>query len=694
MVHPKTYAYGFCLMREHQVVDLPASYRSATLLDGFRLHYDSRRPLSVADIRSGGQIIIHGRTYDLMDAGSTGGDTGGVNAAQGLADAVGLSERSFLERLDHLAGRYVVLRLEQGRAWLYNDATGTRSVYYMEGGGAAASHAQLLADVGGLQPSGVVKSSHTWDLSPFAGCKALLPNHRVDLNGGQTERYWPFRPNTWSNRKPEDRVDRVAQLWTREMDLAIQQGIPIRFALSGGADSRCALALTAPWMDQIPCFTYGASKTLKADAAAVLDRDIQLVEPLVDFMHLDHRILEQRDPHIRPLSDEEVDACQRNSVGVHGRWLLPLYLTHYPGEDQLMLRANAFEIARHKWAGAQDKEVALVARQRLISQVARSGMKVPGESVSEHIDRAFAEYGLGGDLHGYLPSDMAYWEYRMGRWASEIYNEIDLVFDSFVPINCRAMLEPLLAYTRMERERSHAYMELTNMTVPVLNFFGMNKIENLYEVSRDSPDTPSFSGRGATRNLGPDGSASTPAGLHPLILAEPGGKGRLLTSKTQDEAFLLVPVEHFRTGHAVYRLVHRCASDGNLFLDLHTGWSSPTGDRSFSYCVMVDDRAVLIIPGAHPAGRQPLAIRGLRVGQSVRLGVLVHKDRERPSWEKASRATISDVRFDAVPHDLPVPIAEAIGLTSTSEGLPALSFNPEDTARHAVTSANSTADLN
>ncbi|MDO4254719.1 MAG: hypothetical protein Q4C81_06175 [Kocuria sp.] len=705
MVHPKTYAYGFCLLRGRSPKVLPSTYRRMELRDGFNFFYDSRRLVTVAQSATGEQILVHGRVHDLNEV--PGPESARpIPPAQRLATALEKGERAFLEVLDHLAGRFVALRLADEQVWVYHDAMGTRSVYYLHpessaaGTAGVASHAHLLAEVFDRGSSGVLRSNHTWDLSPYRGVRALLPNHRVEAASGRIERYWPYQPNQWVNHSAQERLDRVEALWSRQLWQATSSGVPVRFALGNGIDSYCALVLSLPWMSKISCFSHGSAGGASMTAPVVsTPGSTQSVQSLVNSMRVDHTVFDHRDPNLRQLTAEEEDACERNSVDVHSRWLLPHYLTRYSVADQLVIRSNGMDIAEHKWASPKAMDVASAAKVRLVKRAAAAGVQIPGESLADHFTRAFEEQELAGQLHGYLASDLTQWEYRLGRWASELYNEIDIAFDSFVPMSCRALLEPLLAFDREQRAASYAYHELVKRTMAGPTLSGVDDhgsalhdrhrhaATSALPILDQGPTEEAVIEKSAVaEDFIIEGSAAVAAPVtdesddqdsfvdespvieprqiaHPLIVMEPNGSSHEVSSDAHTEWFAHVPLQHFAAGAAVYRVMYQCVEDGELFFDLHTTWAYPNGVQSFSYSVLADDTPVLTIPGSHDAGRLPVAVRGLSSGQTVRLAILVHKDRDRISWENASRVNVTDIRFDAKNHGLSTVYGAALGLS-------------------------------
>ena len=261
------YPYGFLLRPRSTEVRGPGGYVDVTFAGEFDFSHDPRRPVLQHSTPDGAEVLVFGRCYDLS---AEEGDLPDDNVASALSAALSSSETAFLDRLDLLAGRWIVLTSQGGTVRLYHDAVGTRSVYYDAENRAASSHATLLGAAFDRSPSGVTKPSMTWGLSSHEGVRALLPNHRLDVDSGTIERYWPRQSNVWEQRSEVERLDRVIDLWRRQMALVKREGLPVRFALSGGLDSRTALALSGPYLDGMQTFTYGASPTAKPSSADVL----------------------------------------------------------------------------------------------------------------------------------------------------------------------------------------------------------------------------------------------------------------------------------------------------------------------------------------------------------------------------------------------------------------------------------------
>lgn len=594
-----TYPYGFLLRPRSAKVSGPDRYTDVEFADEYVFSHDPRRLAHHASAQDGTEILVFGRCYDLStDAPEQ------THIAADLANTLTRSESEFLDKLDLLAGRWIVLAAQAGRLQLYHDAVGTRSVYFDADNRAAASHASLLGSIFDHEPSGVVKPSLTWDLSSHEGLRALLPNHRLEVTQGTIERYWPRQSNPWEQRSEVDRLDRVIELWHHQMEKVRQEGLPLRFALSGGLDSRTALALSTPYLARMRTFTYGASPTATPASADVLNMDVEIVTPVAELLRLDHRVIQPQTPP--PTLDPQTrDDVGRNTLTAHGRWLLPYYLQEFPDSDCLVLRANAFEVGQHKWADPSDADTAAAAQKRWVRFAHKSGVEIPGTDLMAHVQDAFRDQEILSVQHGYLASDLTHWEFRLGRWATEVFNEIDVAFEPFVPLNCRAMLTPLLAFDREQRASQYAFRELINRANPVLNFFGINDNQNLFEASRTPPTTASPTSRTLR-----------------LPFAD--------FAAMQSRDFPLMSVE----------------ADADLVLDYETYWSGSGESEHFEYRIETDDETLAVIPGSEAPGRRDLRLYRVRSGTNVRIVIVPLRSRTQRSWERATRFTIWGLRAE------------------------------------------------
>src|SRR5699024_4655469 len=99
-------------------------------------------------------------------------------------------------------------------------------------------------------------------------------------------------------------------------------------------------------------------------------------------------------------------------------------------------------------------------------------------------EQGFKDLKYDNNRFDYHIMDLYYWENRIGRWASEILNETDVCFETYSGYNLRAIIDIALSF-KFEERHSHLFLkELINRNHPILNFYGINDTENLYEQNK------------------------------------------------------------------------------------------------------------------------------------------------------------------------------------------------------------------
>jgi hypothetical protein len=150
-------------------------------------------------------------------------------------------DRSLWEILDSLTGRFVLAVLDRRLPWIVQDAVGLQPLFYSSGteAFAASSHAQLLAEVMGLERDPMVDElvtsrfyrkgmQHLPGLrTPFLGMKMLTPNTFLDVKGHRVVRFFPREPHgpveDWNALVEESAgvLTRSVQMLSREYEVAV-----------------------------------------------------------------------------------------------------------------------------------------------------------------------------------------------------------------------------------------------------------------------------------------------------------------------------------------------------------------------------------------------------------------------------------------------------------------------------------------
>lgn len=676
IVHP--FPRGFVIFRGQSEPALPDGWRTVPLsASGWSFGHDPVESPELVPVGDGdGWVLTHGLCL------YAGPDDRELSPARRLAEAAAAGEPAFLDQLDLLGGRHVVLLGNAEGFSLYQDATGMRSVYFSPEASLVGSHVHLL---NGLVPhrrrtpaQGLRGFIRAWDRTPYAGIHGMLPNHRLSVPRFMVERFFPRAVNANSHRSLEDRIAKFRRLWERQWASLSQHGFDTVMSVTGGNDSRTSLALLADHADSFKTFTYTAPPEVESEWADSVRLDEKIVRDITACISLDHRFLVT--PPGRQLDDPELQALvSRNTVGRHGTWLLPYYLEHLAGESVIHVRGNTYGVYKAPWGARADNNT-IASVQRLYMALTRQDQ---GHEAQESRNKAFQEgfrrWGYNGPLYGYHRFELLYWEIRLGRWACEIYNETDVAFASFDPTNVRAMLEIALSFTIPEKKSSLFQAELVNAAYPLLNFPGKNTPENLYEQTR-----------GAVLEATALHANETAMILDSSMDISHDGTS-LETISTEDHE-LYIPSSKFSVRTVSSRTFASAPSAGMLTFTIDTDYAKLEARGTWHYQVTVDG-----VPGARWDGavrRRPVhvTVENLNPGTRVAVQAVALRDRTgMASWENATRARITDGVFTAQEAAGPVTVSTDVpgsGLESTPEVL-----RCHVDRLHELTSAHFSGDL-
>ena len=78
--------------------------------------------------------------------------------------------------------------------------------------------------------------------------------------------------------------------------------------------------------------------------------------------------------------------------------------------------------------------------------------------------------GLTDDIFGYSMHDLAYWEVRMGLWASTSLASQEYIHDITIPYNNRKLLELFLSFPETDRLQDIPHQRLMDIGNPVVRF--------------------------------------------------------------------------------------------------------------------------------------------------------------------------------------------------------------------------------
>src|SRR5699024_232093 len=393
----------------------------------------------------------------------------------------------FLNSLDYIAGRYVIMLIGDNYFEAFQDAVGARSIYYTLDRNIISSHIYLITDNFDYELNPLVKDinglDQYFDTTKFECIKSLVPNFKLDFIEKNQIRFFPRQLNRYKDLSDEEKVNNIMYLW-KEQIRYYTKNYKALLSISGGNDSRVSLALAYDFKKDINFFTYSpVNEEIKSDNISMetLYKDKVIVDKLLQLVDINHQFILFGDESNTRLDSSKEEIINKNSTFNDQDMLLEYYEKYYPETNVIHIRSNLLEIARaHNITPRKTnnyREILNTIRHRL-----RNNWK---ETLSEEMKtyelKKDEEYNYTEYLYGYHLLDLFHWEHRVGRWHTEVLNGTDYSYETMLPFNLRAIIETSLAFELTKRKNDYLFKEIINKSLPILNFLGVNKLENIYE---------------------------------------------------------------------------------------------------------------------------------------------------------------------------------------------------------------------
>lgn len=482
---PVLYPRGFYFASEgrEELDQLP--HYTMRQLPGHVLQHDE---VLECDVRIEGDsfLVVLGKAYPLStgpipsNRASVAEELWGQFAAHGV-EAV---ERALYD----LAGRYAIILHADGRTVAYNDAAGTRSVFYDASRRRISSHYNILvrdADPAlsdGRLPANIAPQVR-WTTTPHKSIRALMANQRLELEAGSQKRFFPVAENQAASLDHETRMELLERLWEEQLQWLESMDVPLAMSVTGGLDSRFMLAMAGERKDIFRAMTYTTPEALRGEKpvsrwSEVMYGDQEIVKKLAPLLPEDHNFICRTDDAAWVTAGKRV--MDRNATSPHGRWILPGYLTLFSRRDSVHYRGNLLEIGRFYLGQVAGNLTGTERLEKLTrGSCARFGPDVEKVAMA-HLRGGMKQLSYDVVPDCYAFSDLFYWENRHSRWYSQVLNETDVAFDTITPFNVRRIIDIFLSYDVKDRKAAFLQREMIYRKQPLLTFFGYNETSDLY----------------------------------------------------------------------------------------------------------------------------------------------------------------------------------------------------------------------
>ena len=395
------------------------------------------------------------------------------------------SHEAYLDALDELTGVFVIFVISGSEIYAVQDCGGQKMLYFgqVNSNLVITSTPQLAGDVFQLsvdeqvlrlmESKGYYRGSGflPGNLSPFREIKRLGPNTAVTYRNMLFEisRIFPRedRREVQSEADKKKLVRQMHWLFSQNIALTMKKWNRVAVSLTGGIDSQTTFANAKPWWNRIFCFSFISkpSEKVDADAAAkICDKlgvkhhlyqipDIPEEIPDYDFLE---KIIEHNTSNICKINPNE----KRKYIWLERR-----------NDFDVELKSDMSEVGR-AYTERKFKNVKVprkMAPRHLTIGQARYFMEPWCMHFADRAYKAFMkETGLIDDIHGYSMHDLAYWEVRMGAWASTSFSSQESFHEITIPYNNRRLLSMFLRFPEAERKKDLPHKRLMSSGCPEL----------------------------------------------------------------------------------------------------------------------------------------------------------------------------------------------------------------------------------
>jgi hypothetical protein len=350
-----------------------------------------------------------------------------------------------LQCLNVFGGRWILIADNGSHVIIVNDALGLRQVFYTpslaNGDAWCGSQPGIIARLFKLEISRAATDfvntqekngqPEYWlpnDSSAYDDIKLLLPNHYLDLSTAQSRRFWPNAPLP---RLVLHRAVKQSAKTLKALMLSAGNRFPLAVLMSSGWDSRVVLAAVKDIKTEVSYFTWNLA-IQQTGIEQTPDPDLAVPPRLLSKLGKTRRLLhvpEHMDPDFERIYFQNVSMAHK-CWGIVGEALfrsLDPSVVRVAGDGSETVRQQYRPCSR--WNTTTPDTLADFARTKQKFAIAEFGKWLRG-----------VPKDMGFDL-----LDLFYWEQKAGQWLAMGQSEWDIVGESFMPFNCRALLATLLS---------------------------------------------------------------------------------------------------------------------------------------------------------------------------------------------------------------------------------------------------------
>lgn len=387
----------------------------------------------------------------------------------------------FLDKIDYLNGRFVIVMDSGKDTEIYNDATALRPIFQWNKE-VFASHESILKEAVketfniGLEDFGInngyLDATNTVDVYKFN------PNLAFSFGNKKFKRIYPRKQYMIVDK--ETIVQKIITNMEEQVKWLEKSNKKKYFSLTGGYDSKVSLSMIKPLVNSIDFFTYMTDfkNTKSVVKKEIYYKDNEIVKRLASNINLNHQMYGLENYN----ADDEFKALiRKHTSSNHSVNVSNLMFKEFEA-DSLHIKSTLYEIAKMAYPPEMDFTTDYHRLFRLSKKWQTVNFKKKVKK-QELYFAAFIERSQFKEIENFnynLPM-MLFWESRMANWHGNIAQETDHTSETFIFLNNRYILDLLLRAEFTVRNNKEILTEIIDRKWPILQYF----IPNSYRTLKD-----------------------------------------------------------------------------------------------------------------------------------------------------------------------------------------------------------------
>ncbi|MDL2266728.1 hypothetical protein LJC46_01915 [Desulfovibrio sp. OttesenSCG-928-G15] len=427
----------------------------------FQLLFEKSNSIAVSSI-PGRHVVILGTAIDVRCAKRMEREI--------TDDFIHSSLEDILSALDDIAGRYVILLIENNKAIVIGDATNTKTISYStQGDFVVSSHPTLIAKINSATPNAVAEEylalhgptssfCYPGDMSPWNEIAFLTANCYI-TSERELVRFWPREEI--QSLPTADVAELLLSVFSAQWQNIAMRDRPVILSLSAGIDSRISLAVGLHYFPTLRTFCYNRTNTDYYRADASISNEI------ANDCNLNHTIFtcspdSVPDSFFKKQSHVDIINLRRPEAFV---------LQNHFDHDSLHIHSILTDAVKESvffWTHGN--------RVQNLHQLLHSAHFHPTEALLGPLDSWTHRSRFWQAVQcGIRAEQLYHWEAHHSKAKSLWLQERDAVFESLALFNCRRLMAALSTVPMHDIANGAALQEALELASPPLARYPLNK---------------------------------------------------------------------------------------------------------------------------------------------------------------------------------------------------------------------------